>query len=431
MRKSLKDKTLELGEADDADLPAAEAIGFSKSNGFLSKRRCIGMMIKQWVDRLKLQHLPYFLCFKIPTASADLLDLTVWFCKEFDDKKYDLPDSQPPEGHDWWNLTPLRGKTHEVAGEDAEFGADTHDGETHDGNAEWGSDKEDHGDEQIPSSPIYETDVQKQKKWDEWWSSDDCPAWGPWDNKPVRVPCPADEWMADIEATEHLQECHGEEEVPEKDPPIAIEENEAPEEYNGDWMTETATPGSAWEYSPPRPKISHPGDLPRKPRASKRAKRQEDGADLGDGKVGHLTLDAVKWGPVTKTGAAYFIMQAFGQEIDFHDFSLQDLIHFVKTKNDKALECCKDAPAYVQATVSYILELWSTWNTDSVEDVAYWLMEASYPHFSAITSQAPFFNHISCPRWKWNPDLPLPEQTWLNLTKEEARRWSMGKEHPY
>ena len=288
----------------------------------------------------------------------------------------------------------MRGKNHEVAGDDGEKGDADGDGEKGDGDGEWGNDEEDlnwNGGEENPSSSFYETDVEKQKKWDAWWYSDDCPAWGPWGNKPVRVPCPADEWMADIQATERLQESYGaegmEEEVAEHDPITeeneVFEENEAPEEYEGDWMTETATPGSPWEFEPPLPKISHPGDLPRKPRASNRAnkRRQEGGADLGDGKVGHLTSDAVKWGPVTKTGAAYFIMQAFGQEIDFHSFSLQDLIHFTKTKNDKVLECCKDAPAYVQATVSYILELWSTWNTDSVEDVAFWLMETSYPHF--------------------------------------------------
>ena len=324
----------------------------------------------------------------------------------------------------------MRGKSREVAGEsgeDAEWGHAYGDGETGDGNGDEGHDEEDNGGEPISDSSFYETDVAKQKKWDDWWYSHDCPAWAPWDNKPVRVPCPADEWMADIQATEQVQESfesYGgegfEEEVAEHDP--TIEEKEAPADYEGDWMTETATPGSAWEYSPPRPKISHPGDLPRKPRASKKApkKCEEAGADLGDVKVGRLTSDVVKWGPVTKTGAAYFIMQAFGQEIDFHNFSLQDLIHFTKKKNDKVLECCKDAPAYVQATVSYILELWSTWNTDSEEDVAYWLMEMSYPHFSAITSQAPFL--ISdVPRWKWNPDLPLAEQTWLNLSKEEAR----------
>jgi len=72
---------LELGEVIADDSPVAEAIGFFQ-NHMASyqkdlKRRCIGMMIKQWVDRLKLQHLPYFLCFKNPTAFADLLDLTI------------------------------------------------------------------------------------------------------------------------------------------------------------------------------------------------------------------------------------------------------------------------------------------------------------------------------------------------------------------
>ena len=50
-----------------------------------------------------------------------------------------------------------------------------------------------------------------------------------------------------------------------------IEEEWVEEEPTGEdavsEMTETATPGSAWEYEAPRPKLHHPGDKPRKPKA--------------------------------------------------------------------------------------------------------------------------------------------------------------------
>lgn len=158
-------------------------------------------------------------------------------------------------------------------------------------------------------------------------------------------------------------------------------ENDPSTEATSPWTTDTSwTTETSIETKEKR----------RRPRASKQqpsgaAKGAASGCeDRGTGEaqawvgvVGQSRSDGVSWGPVTKSGFATF-MHACGQAIDFHEFNLKELIRF--TKDLEIVDCyVKDSPDYVKATVQYIWDLWATWNTDSVEDVAYWLMESSVP----------------------------------------------------
>ena len=154
------------------------------------------------------------------------------------------------------------------------------------------------------------------------------------------------------------------------------------------WTTETATPGSPWEHEE-WPKIQWPGEKKRKPRASNRSNKVEDVKetldDTREPSKARWGSAEIKWGPVTKIGLATFMQQAFGQEVDFHTFSLKDLILFVKKKSHLDLDG-ENVPHYVKSTIDYLSELWTTWNTDDADDIAYWLMETCLPQVGSIDS---------------------------------------------
>ena len=154
------------------------------------------------------------------------------------------------------------------------------------------------------------------------------------------------------------------------------------------WTTETATPGSPWEHEE-WPKIQWPGEKMRKPRASNRSNKVEDVKetldDTREPSKARWGSAEIKWGPVTKIGLATFMQQAFGQEVDFHTFSLKDLILFVKKKSHLDLDG-ENVPHYVKSTIDYLSELWTTWNTDDADDIAYWLMETCLPQVGSIDS---------------------------------------------
>ena len=244
-----------------------------------------------------------------------------------------------------------------------------------------------------------------------------------------------EDWTDPLPASDEAGEGEGGEEEENANDPVVIPETFSDPSYT----TETATPGSPWEWEPPRPKQNNPGEKPRKPRASNRKKPSDatkdaasghqDGGNDGEaqawvGVVGQSKSDGISWGPLTKYGFATF-MHACGQAIDFHDFKLKDLIRF--TKDLETVDCyVMDSPDYVKATVNYIWDLWTTWNTDSVDDVSYWLMETSVPQIDPLTHaqmlNLKFSTVIALLRRNWNPDLPLSVQTWLNLSADEAQR---------
>ena len=76
------------------------------------------------------------------------------------------------------------------------------------------------------------------------------------------------------------------------------------------------------------------------------------------------------------------MQQAFGQEVDFHTFSLKGLISYVKKEG--RLDGGQKIPHYVKSTIDYVSELRTTWNTDDVDDIAYWLMETCVPQACSI-----------------------------------------------
>ena len=76
------------------------------------------------------------------------------------------------------------------------------------------------------------------------------------------------------------------------------------------------------------------------------------------------------------------MQQAFGQEVDFHTFSLEDLISYVKKEGP--LVGGQQVPHYVKSTIDYVFELWSTWNIDEEADISYWLMETCLPQVCSI-----------------------------------------------
>lgn len=199
--------------------------------------------------------------------------------------------------------------------------------------------------------------------------------------------CPADEWIWEVECwAEPPQVKNPLEDTLEDVSDDLVEEGVEEEQGEEDpvsEMTETATPGSAWEFEAPRPKLNYEGDKPRKPRASNRANQIAAAASEKalDEAWGSDAINTLKWGPVTKVGKATF-MTAFGQEVDFHTFNLKELIAYAKKVDFTHL----DMPSYVASTLGYIWELWSTWNTDSEEDVAFWLMETCLPQISSCYS---------------------------------------------
>ena len=246
--------------------------------------------------------------------------------------KYDIPDSQPPEGDELWEISPLKGKPRN--GDEKVY--------TEEEWAAWEKHESSsgafHGQE--PKHEIGQSSSAFQ--------------------------CAADEWIWEVEA---FEEPSG----PYAPQPFehAWSDEEAEEEHDLEQdpvseITETATPGSPWEYEEPRPKLHHVGDKPRKPRASNRANQRAAAASKetkaldADQARGSDSTNTVKWGPVTKVGKAT-MMSAFGQQVDFHTLNLKELIDYAKKVDTTSW----DLPPYVESTLGYIWELWSTWNTDS------------------------------------------------------------------
>ena len=101
-----------------------------------------------------------------------------------------------------------------------------------------------------------------------------------------------EDWTDPLPASDEAGEGEGGEEEENANDPVVIPETFSDPSYT----TETATPGSPWEWEPPRPKQNNPGEKPRKPRASNRKKPSDatkdaasghqDGGNDGEAKLG-------------------------------------------------------------------------------------------------------------------------------------------------
>lgn len=341
-----------------------------------------------------------------------------WQSQEPDRCKHQLPDSQPGSNDSLWDITPLRGgkPKAEPSGSTGASGSNTWDDgskswyggcNTWDGGSNW---YDSHWDESIGDwkyTPKNLNDTFDKNasattgeiSFEQWlMDGQEMEAKTRFTDVPATTgmvgETPCDQWLQDQEALESMNdipvggECEGGEEegLLESDPTVEPQLDmhaTPPEEKQDEKLGGTGhkpkqvikkRPAAA-SSSGKAPMDEHFGGDPdeAKPWVM----------EMSSGSVGTKHDKPITWGPISKVAAVHFQQSVFGvQAIDFHSFSLKDLIAYTKTIDYVALDCCKDAPGYVGKTIGYIGWLWAEWHVDGLADVAYWLMEESHPKLS-------------------------------------------------
>ena len=300
-----------------------------------------------------------------------------------------------------WDITPLRGEKPEAGAPDG--GTNTWDGgsktwyggcNTWDGGSNW---YDSHWDESVGDWKYTPINLNDTFGWNASSSATG--------DMVLETPC--DEWLRDQEQLEltplndlspvGVGECEGgEEEALELDPTVESEYATPPQQTAEQPLKENQDVKLWGTEQKPQKTSAAKQAAKKRPAASSSGKALMDERFGGDpdeakpwvvetasGSVGTKHDSPITWGPISKAAAVHFQQSVFGvQVIDFHSFSLKDLIAYTKKIDYVTLDCCKDAPAYVGATIGYIGWLWTEWHVDGLADVAYWLMEQSHPKFS-------------------------------------------------
>ncbi len=304
-----------------------------------------------------------------------------------------------------WDITPLRGEKPK-AGDGGTNPWDTGYGgcDTWDGGSNW---YDSHWDESVGAWKYTPTNLN-----DTFERNASASATG---DMVLETPC--DEWLHDQEQLESMPlndftdlspvggvgECEGgeEEALLEADETIEppLDTYATPPAQTAEQPLEEKPDGNLWgsDHKPQNTSAAKQA-AKKRPAASPRDKALKDEqfggnpdeakpwvVETSSGSVGTKYEPPITWGPISKVAAVHFQQSVFGvQAIDFHSFSLKDLIAYTKKIDYVTLDCCKDAPAYVGATIGYIGWLGAEWHVDGLADVAYWLMEATHPKFSFV-----------------------------------------------
>lgn len=305
-----------------------------------------------------------------------------------------------------WDITPLRGEKPEAPASSGSAGYGGYN--SWDGGSSW---YESHWDESVgewkytpknlndtfdKNASTATGDMVQETPFEDWlMEQQEIEAKTRFTDVPPTVETPCDQWLHDQEVLETMplkddecDECEGGEEegLLEADPTVEPQWDmyaTPPEEKQDEQLGGT-------DHKPKQVIHKRPAAAPSSSKATmdERFGGDPDEAkpwvvEMSSGSVGTKHDKPITWGPISKVAAVHFQQSVFGvQAIDFHSFSLKDLIAYTKTIDYVALDCCKDAPDYVGKTIGYIGWFWAEWHVDGLSDVAYWLMEESHPKLS-------------------------------------------------